>query len=51
MLYGLYIFYIGLPIVLKTPQNRVVMYVIVTLVVTFIVYFVLALIAAGLSAL
>ena len=51
LLYGLYIFYIGLPIVLKTPQNRVVMYLIVTLVVTFIVYFILALIAVGLSAL
>ncbi len=49
LLYGLYIVYIGLPIVLKTPQARVVMYVIATLVVTFIVYFILDLIAAGLS--
>jgi|ERR1022692_3424071 hypothetical protein len=51
LLYGLYILYIGLPIVLKTPQNKVVMYVIATLVVTFIVYFILALIGAGLSSL
>ena len=32
LLYGLYIVYLGLPIVLKTPQNKVVMYVVATLV-------------------
>jgi len=49
LLYGLYIVYLGLPIVLKTPQNRVVMYVVATLVASFILYFILYLIAAGLS--
>ncbi len=49
LLYGLYILWIGLPIVLNTPPEKKLMYVIATLVVTFIVYFILALIAAGLA--
>ncbi len=49
LLYGLYILYIGLPIVLKTPQNKVVPYVVAILIVTLVVYIILALIAAGLS--
>jgi hypothetical protein len=51
LLYGLYILYIGLPIVLKTPTDKVIGYVVVTLVVTFIVYFVLSVIGAALSVL
>jgi len=46
LLYGLYILYIGLPIVLKTPQDKVVGYVVVTLVAALIVFFVLSAIAA-----
>jgi hypothetical protein len=51
LLYGLYILYIGLPIVLNTPKDKVLVYAIVTLVVTFVVYFVLALIAGALASL
>jgi hypothetical protein len=51
LLYGLYILYIGLPIVLKTPTDKVVVYVIVTLVVTFVWYFILAAIAGALAVL
>jgi len=47
LLYGIYILYIGLPIVLKTPTDQVLVYVIVTLVVTFVVYVVIGLIEAA----
>jgi len=49
LLYGLYILYVGLPIVLKTPQNKVVSYVVAILIATIVLYIILALIAAGLS--
>jgi hypothetical protein len=51
LLYGLYILYIGLPIVLKTPADKVVIYVIVALVVTFVWYFILAAISGALAVL
>jgi hypothetical protein len=38
VLYGLYILYLGMPIVLNTPKDRVITYLIVTIVVTFVVY-------------
>jgi hypothetical protein len=46
LLYGLYILYIGLPIVLKTPQDKVIGYVVVTLVAALIVFFILSAIGA-----
>jgi hypothetical protein len=49
LLYGLYILYVGLPIVLKTPQNKVVSYVVAILIAAIILYLILALIAAALS--
>jgi hypothetical protein len=49
LLYGLYIMYIGLPIVLKTPTDKVIGYVVVTLVVTFIVYFIFSVIAGAVA--
>jgi len=39
VIYGLYILYKGMPIVLNTPNDRVISYLIVTLIVTFAVYF------------
>ena len=42
LLYGLYIFYLGIPIMLGTAQSQVITYFIVTLVVTFVVYFVIS---------
>jgi hypothetical protein len=41
ILYGLYILYLGLPIIMGTPKERVVTYVVAVVIATFIVYFVL----------
>lgn len=43
-LYSIYLIYLGLPHTMKTPQEKVVMYMIVTLVVLILVYIVLGLI-------
>jgi hypothetical protein len=43
-LYGLYLVYLGMPYVMKTPQDKVVPYLLVTILVVIVVYFVLALI-------
>lgn len=40
-LYGLYLMYLGLPILKKTPQDKAVIYLIVIIVVLVILYFVL----------
>jgi hypothetical protein len=42
LLYGLYIFYKGVPILLNTPKDKVVTYVIVVLIVALIIGFVLS---------
>jgi hypothetical protein len=39
LLYGLYIFYKGVPILLNTPQDKVLVYVIVVLIVALIIGF------------
>lgn len=41
ILYGLYILYLGLPLLMGTPKDRVVTYVVAIVIATFIVYFVL----------
>ena len=41
ILYGLYILYLGLPILLGTPKDKVVTYVVAVVISTFVVYFVL----------
>jgi len=41
ILYGLYILYLGLPILLGTPKDKVVTYVVAVVIATFVVYFVL----------
>ncbi len=43
-LYGIYLFYLGLPHTMKTPQDKVIIYMIVSAVVVFLVYMVLAMI-------
>ncbi len=43
-LYGLYLVYLGMPAVKKTPQDKVVPYLLVTILVVIVVYFVLGLI-------
>jgi hypothetical protein len=40
-LYGLYLLYLGLPHTMKTPQDKVVPYMVVSIIVLIIVYFVL----------
>lgn len=40
-LYGLYILYLGLPLMLGTPKDRVVTYVVAIMVVTFVIYLVI----------
>jgi hypothetical protein len=43
-LYGIYLMYLGFPHTMKTPQDKVVVYMIVTFVVMFVIYMVLALV-------
>ncbi|MDA4130992.1 MAG: YIP1 family protein [Thaumarchaeota archaeon] len=47
LLYGLYILYLGLPIMLGTPQEQAITYVIVSVIVVIVVYAVLAAIAGA----
>ena len=49
LLYGLYILYLGIPIMLGTPQDQTVTYFVVILVVTFVVYFVIGAIIGGIT--
>lgn len=45
LLYGLYILYRGIPVMLSTPKDRVVTYIIVIIVIMFVISIVLSLIA------
>jgi hypothetical protein len=47
-LYGLYLFYLGLPILMETPQEKTMGYVIVTIVVTIVVFAVIGAITSTL---
>ncbi len=46
-LYGIYLMYLGLPPIKKTPQDKQVVYLIVSFVVLMVVYFVIAAILGG----
>jgi len=50
LLYGLYILYMGLPIVLGTPKDKVVPYLVAIIVVTLVVYVVIAVIIGAVTA-
>ena len=50
LLYGLYILYLGMPILLNTPKDKVITYVIVTVVVTFVVYAIIGIIVGAITA-
>jgi hypothetical protein len=41
-LYGLYLLYLGLPHMMKTPQDKVVVYMVVSILVLLVVYFVVS---------
>lgn len=46
-LYGLYIMYLGLPHTMKTPEDKTIVYMVVTIIVLVVVYSILALILGG----
>jgi hypothetical protein len=50
VLYGLYLLYKGMPILLNTPKDRVITYLIVTIVVTVVVYAVVGIIIGLIAA-
>ena len=46
-LYGLYLMYLGLPVIKKTPQDKQVIYLVVIIVSVLVVYMILGLILSG----
>jgi hypothetical protein len=48
-LYGIYILYIGIPILMEAPQEKAVAYTVVTLIVTFVIMIILGAIAGALA--
>jgi hypothetical protein len=48
-LYAVYLFYLGLPVLMNTPSNQVIPYMVVAAIVVIIVSFVLGLVAAAIS--
>jgi hypothetical protein len=49
VLYGLYILYLGVPILMNTPKDKVLTYVIGVIVATIVVYIIIALIIAAIA--
>jgi Yip1 domain len=47
--YAIYLFYLGLPILMKTPEPKVIPYIVVAAVVMFVVFAVIGLVAAALT--
>jgi len=50
-LYGIYLFYLGLPVLMETPKVKSLGYVVVVIIVTFVVNFIIGAIAGSLFAL
>ncbi len=50
LFYGLYILYLGMPILLSTPKDKVITYLIVTVVVTLVVYAIIGAIIGAITA-
>ena len=48
-IYSIYLFYIGLPVIMKTPQDKVVAYMIASAAVMMVIYFVIAMIVGVLT--
>ncbi len=48
-LYSLYLCYIGLPVLMKTPADKVVVYIIVIFVVTIVIYWIIAVIGGRMT--
>jgi len=49
-LYSIYLFYLGLPVMMKTPQDKVIIYMIVSAVVIFIISIIIGVVVAAVSA-
>lgn len=49
-LYTIYVFYLGVPVMMKTPQDKVIPYMVVSAIVMFVVTFTLMLIAGAMTA-
>jgi hypothetical protein len=49
-IYSIYLFYIGLPVVMRTPQDKVIVYMIVSAVVIFVIYLIIGMVVAGITA-
>jgi hypothetical protein len=48
-LYSIYLFYLGLPVMMKTPQAKVIPYMVVSAVVIIVLVFVMAMVAAAIT--
>jgi hypothetical protein len=46
-LYGIYLIYLGLPHTMKTPQEKVIVYMVVTLIVLIVVYAIVGMVLGG----
>jgi hypothetical protein len=46
-LYGVYLFYLGLPLLMKTPADKVIVYMIVSAVIIFVIYIVIGMIVGA----
>jgi hypothetical protein len=49
-IYGIYLFYLGLPVMMKTPPDKVVIYMIVSAVVLIVVYVVIGIVVGTITA-
>ena len=49
-LYGLYLLYLGIPILMRVPQDKSVVYILVIVVVNIVIYFIIGLLVATLVA-
>ena len=48
-IYSIYLFYLGLPVLMRTPQNKVVVYMIVAAVIIFVIYIVIGLVVGTIT--
>jgi hypothetical protein len=49
-IYSIYLFYLGLPLIMKTPQDKVIPYMIVAAVIILIIYMVIGLVVGAITA-
>jgi hypothetical protein len=48
-LYGVYLFYLGLPVMMKTPPDKVIIYMIVSAVIIFVIYVVIGIVVTAIT--